>query len=160
MTGRADFWTSGEWNAVCFECGRKRKASTLKKNWQGYYVCKEHWEPRQPQDFVRSVPDVITPPWAQPPADTFNFVCTLEGRTAVADVAVAQCAVADWVWNEYAGAVITPPTYCTFAVAGIARASCAIADWAGPEEFPPLVPYPALADLAVTNLSVVDLVFL
>lgn len=73
MTGRADFWAAGDWNAVCYECGRKRKASALKKNWQGYYVCKEHWEPRQPQDFVRPVPDVITPPWAQPPSGIFVF---------------------------------------------------------------------------------------
>ena len=62
MVGRADFFEEGGWNAVCFECGRKRKASQLKKHWQGYYVCPEHWEARQPQDFVRSVPDVQTPP--------------------------------------------------------------------------------------------------
>jgi len=94
MTGRADFWQSGEWNAVCYECGRKRKATSLKKNWQGYYVCREHWEPRQPQDFVRSVPDVITPPWAQPPSDDFTKICTLTGRQAVAGLSVAGCIVA------------------------------------------------------------------
>lgn len=66
MTGRADYLALGDWNAVCFECGRKRKASMLRKHWQGYYVCSEHWEPRQPQDFVRNVPDVMTVPWAQP----------------------------------------------------------------------------------------------
>lgn len=80
MTGRADYLELGDWNAVCYQCGRKRKASTLKKHWQGYYVCPEHWEARQPQDFVRSVPDIQTPPWAQPmPQDTFaisDFICT------------------------------------------------------------------------------------
>lgn len=70
--GRADFFSMGDYNAVCYECGRKRKASTLKKHWQGYYVCEQHWEPRQLQDFVRNIPDVITPPWAQPmPAPVF-----------------------------------------------------------------------------------------
>lgn len=70
--GRADFFAMGDWNAVCYECGRKRKGTTLKKHWQGYYVCEQHWEPRQPQDFVRNIPDVITPPWAQPmPGDSF-----------------------------------------------------------------------------------------
>lgn len=74
MAGRADYLELGSWNAVCFQCGRKRKASQLKKHWQGYYVCPEHWEPRHAQDFVRSVPDHQTPPWAQPmPGDTFNF---------------------------------------------------------------------------------------
>jgi len=73
-SGRADYLDLGNWNAVCYQCGRKRKASTLSRNWQGFYVCKEHNEPRQPQDFVRSVPDVITPPWAQPmPEDHFTF---------------------------------------------------------------------------------------
>lgn len=96
MTNRADYLALGDWNTVCFECGRKRKASTLKKHWQGYYVCPEHWEPRQPQDFVRSVPDVQTPPWTQPmPADTFRYVCTIEGQTSYADVATADCAIAD-----------------------------------------------------------------
>lgn len=72
MTGRADFFEDGGWNCVCYQCGRKRKASMMKRHWQGYWVCPEHWEPRQPQDFVRSVPDVQTPPWAQPmPADIF-----------------------------------------------------------------------------------------
>jgi hypothetical protein len=74
MTGRADYYEFGGYNAVCYECGRKRKASTLKKTWQGYFVCPEHWEPRQPQDFVRVIPDIITPPWAQPmPQDHFRF---------------------------------------------------------------------------------------
>lgn len=72
--GRADYWAPGDWNAQCYECGRKRKASMLKKHWQGYYVCPEHWEPRQPQDFARGVPDNQTPPWVQPmPGDLFDF---------------------------------------------------------------------------------------
>ena len=94
MVGRADFFEEGGWNAVCFECGRKRKASQLKKHWQGYYVCPEHWEARQPQDFVRSVPDVQTPPWAQPmPADTFVYRCDFNGMTGWAGYAVAGCAI-------------------------------------------------------------------
>jgi len=92
MTGRADFWQSGDFNAVCFECGRKRKGSTLKKNWQGYYVCAEHWEPRQLQDFVRSIPDIITPPWTQPASDTFRAICSLEGRQGIAGLGLAGCA--------------------------------------------------------------------
>ena len=94
MTGRADWLDLGNWNAVCYECGRKRKASTLMRNWQGYYVCPEHWEPRQPQDFVRSVPDVQTPPWAQPmPADVFLNACTPNGSSAIPGDAVPGCAI-------------------------------------------------------------------
>ena len=86
MTGRADYLELGDWNAVCYQCGRKRKASTLVQNWQGFYVCPVHNEPRQPQDFVRSVPDNQTPPWVQPmPADTFAitaFFCTEDSDTS------------------------------------------------------------------------------
>lgn len=64
--GRADFLKLGDWNACCAECGRKRKAGSLQMSWKGYWVCPEHWEPRQPQDFVRGVPDVQAPPWTQP----------------------------------------------------------------------------------------------
>jgi len=64
--GRADYLALGDWNVQCFECGKKRKASQTVKNWQGYYVCPEHNEPRQLQDFARAVPDNQTPPWTQP----------------------------------------------------------------------------------------------
>jgi hypothetical protein len=96
--GRADYLDLGDWNAVCYECGRKRKASTMLKHWQGYYVCPEHWEARQPQDFVRGIPDVQTPPWTQPmPADQFNLVCSFCDQTAIAGIGVAGCAVAGYV---------------------------------------------------------------
>lgn len=66
-----DRFVLGDYNAVCFECGRKKKASQLKKHWRGYYVCAEHWEPRQPQDFVGKVPTEEPVPWSQPPQDVF-----------------------------------------------------------------------------------------
>jgi len=82
--GRADHLDLGDWNAVCYQCGRKRKASMLKKHWQGYYVCPEHWEARQPQDFARGIAEKPTPPWVQPmPADAFADFCTPNGSSAV-----------------------------------------------------------------------------
>lgn len=70
--GDADFLALGDYNAVCFECGRKRKASTMKVHWQGHKVCPEHWEPRHPQDFARAPGPESLPAWTQPmPADEF-----------------------------------------------------------------------------------------
>jgi hypothetical protein len=44
----------------------------LRKHWKGYYTCSSCWEPRHPQDFVRSAPIEQPVPWSQPPvADTF-----------------------------------------------------------------------------------------
>ena len=93
MTGRADYFAPGDWNAVCYDCGRKRKASEMVRHWQGHWVCKEHWEPRHPQDFVRAVPDQQTPPWVQPmPADKFTATCDSNGLSAVPGWAEPGCA--------------------------------------------------------------------
>ena len=69
--GNADFLSLGDYNAVCFECGRKKKASSLTKNWKGYFVCPEHNEPRQPQDFAGKAPQEEQVPWSQPPSNEF-----------------------------------------------------------------------------------------
>lgn len=92
IKGKADYYAPGDWNAVCYECGRKFKASQLLRHWQGYYVCRKHWEPRHPQDFVTNVPDQQTPPWSQKmPQDQFVTVCSLTGRSGIADYAIADC---------------------------------------------------------------------
>lgn len=64
--GRADYLELGTYNAVCSMCGRKAKANQLERNWQGLYRHPYCNEPRQPQDFVRNVPDIMTIPWGQP----------------------------------------------------------------------------------------------
>ncbi len=53
----ASYYKPGDNNAVCDRCGWTFKASTLKKTWDGLWVCARDWEPRHPQDFVRSVKD-------------------------------------------------------------------------------------------------------
>jgi hypothetical protein len=51
MAGRAyirgDFWR------VCDVCGFDYRASQTSKRWDGLIVCREDFEPRHPQDFVR-----------------------------------------------------------------------------------------------------------
>src|SRR5574337_146675 len=96
--GRADFYSPGTWNAYCSLCGRKAKASWLVRNWQGFYRCPEHNEPRQPQDFVHGVEDKMSVPWAQlneNGPNNFVQLCTPCGQQAIADSAVADCAVSD-----------------------------------------------------------------
>ena len=92
--GKADYLDLGDWNAVCYQCGRKFKASQLRKHWQGFWVCPAHWEARHPQDFVRGVVDNMTPPFAQPmPADIFTVFCTPNGMTSIAGFSVSGCVV-------------------------------------------------------------------
>lgn len=102
--GRSDFLDLGNWNVQCYRCGHKRKAGDMWRQWQGFWVCPEHWEPRQPQDFVRNVPDVQAPPWLQPwPDPTFVLFCTPNGRTAIAGVGVAGCMIAGFIDPAYTG---------------------------------------------------------
>lgn len=43
----------GDWNVICDVCGLKMKASEVRKRWDGMYVCKDDWEPRHQQDFIK-----------------------------------------------------------------------------------------------------------
>lgn len=91
--GQADYLELGQWNARCSMCSFKRKSGTLVKNWQGMWRCPIHNESRQPQDFVRAVPDIQTPPWTQPQAgDVFLPVCSPNGNSAIPGYATAGCA--------------------------------------------------------------------
>lgn len=100
--GKADFYQPGTWNVVCFQCGFKRKASDMRRYWQGYYVCPEHWEMRQPQDFVRAVPDVQTPPWQQNrPGYDFSYTCSPNGTSAVPGEAVPGCVAPGYLSPMY-----------------------------------------------------------
>lgn len=69
--GSADYFALGDWNIRCDACGRKLKGSQAKTMWNGLKVCPEHWEPRQPQDFVRSIQEHPTPPFVRKPPDLF-----------------------------------------------------------------------------------------
>ena len=65
-------YDKGDWIADCDVCGRKYKASILQKRWDGLMCCPDDWEIRQPQDFVRGVPDTQVAPWTRPePQDQF-----------------------------------------------------------------------------------------
>jgi len=64
----------GDWVSICDRCGKKFHASQLKKDWQGLYLCKDDWETRQPQDFLRGVKDDPSVAWTRPEQpDTFIF---------------------------------------------------------------------------------------
>ena len=55
--GRANFYRSGDNNLIDDRSGFKIKASTSRKEWNGFLVRKESWEQRQPQDLLRGFPD-------------------------------------------------------------------------------------------------------
>lgn len=75
MSGR-DYYKSGDWNFHCDVCGLKRKSSESRQRWDGAITCRECWEPRHPQDFIRSVKDDQSVEFSRPE----NFIL-LENRT-------------------------------------------------------------------------------
>lgn len=93
--GRSDRLELGDWNVACSMCGRKRKSSEMVRNWQGLWRCPEHNEPRQPQDFVRAVPDVQAVPFSQPETDIDIAICSFNGMSAIPDYALPDCSLPD-----------------------------------------------------------------
>lgn len=70
--GPKDFFRLGDWNARCDQCYQKIKASEARLRWDNMWVCWRCWEIRNPQDFVKGVPDKTAPPWTRPtPPPTF-----------------------------------------------------------------------------------------
>jgi hypothetical protein len=61
-----NYFKSGEWNAICDSCGRKFKASQLKRRWDGFMVCEEDYEARHIADFIRAPKGERPIPWSRP----------------------------------------------------------------------------------------------
>jgi hypothetical protein len=62
--GQADYFLEGAWNFYCQECGKKLKSTQGLKRWDGFWVGPECYEIRNPQDFVRGIPDNPSVPWS------------------------------------------------------------------------------------------------
>lgn len=79
-----NYYKKGDHNAICYVCGFEYKSCDMKLRWDGVYVCKEDWEPRQPQDFVRAPAGEQAPVWTQPePPDTFVNSSVLKGNIVI-----------------------------------------------------------------------------
>jgi hypothetical protein len=84
-----------DWAAICDRCGFRFHSYKLKKEWDGLMVCKNCWEPRHPQDFVRVPVEEVVPPWTRPEqTDTFTAVCYLPDSSGYAGLAHAGCMIA------------------------------------------------------------------
>lgn len=55
--GRADYYAPGQHNKICDRTGKKIKSNWSRKEWNNSIVRRQSWEPRQPQDLLRSRPD-------------------------------------------------------------------------------------------------------
>lgn len=67
------WYLPGGYNFICQRTGYKTKSNDLRKEWNGLVVRSGSWEPRHPQDMLRSFPDhqAVDEPNPEPPEDTF-----------------------------------------------------------------------------------------
>ena len=91
-------WQSNNHWVVCDVCGLEYRVEDMRLRWDGAAVCKEDYEPRHPQEFIKGIRDDTSPVGdiINPEADdAFNSVifCPL-GPGATAGEAIAGCAVA------------------------------------------------------------------
>lgn len=107
MSGPSDRAVLGDNNAICQICGRKYKASQLRKRWDGFLACKDDWHPRQPQDFVRGVKEnQLAPIISAETADTFVPYCDLQSSSSVSGTSTPGC----WVVGKPAPYDLIPPS--------------------------------------------------
>ncbi len=79
----------GTWNCLCDVCGVRYKSDELKKRWDGYMVCPEDWEVRQPLDYIKAGRPQHPIPWSRPePADVFVEVTYAATTVGVQDTTV------------------------------------------------------------------------
>lgn len=91
---KKNYFISGEFNLLCDVCSKKIKAHESRHRWDGLIVCKDDWEMRHPQDFVKAKTDKITIPFQRPNFNPDYYVCTLENTVCIAAIGIAGCAVA------------------------------------------------------------------
>lgn len=119
-------YSPGKWLAICDVCGFRFYNDQLRKDWRNLMVCEHDWESRHPQDLIRVPRENIAVAWARPESvDQFIpvvYICTTEGRRAIAGIGVAGCAIA----GSYSGVIAVCTTTGRTGIVGLAVAGCAI----------------------------------
>lgn len=94
----------GQWNAICDRCGFKFKSDELQKDWQGLMVCKDDFETRHPQTYIKVTTEKAFPEWTRPrPEDIFlGSSCFIWDRSGYAGLGSAGCMVVGNTQFDYA----------------------------------------------------------
>jgi hypothetical protein len=96
--GDRDYLKLGDWNCLCDICGFKFKGSELRPRWDGFMCCKDDWEPRPKQEFIRGIKEKQSTPFSRPDPT--------EGRNGSYAGAIPGYALAGEVVPGY---VVLPP---------------------------------------------------
>ena len=80
---------SGKWLVICDVCGFRKKSDEVLKRWDGLIVCKEDYETRHPQDFIRAIKEDTSVPFTRPePTDTFVTVDVVASTVGVQETTI------------------------------------------------------------------------
>ena len=79
------YYKLNDWNALCDRCQKKYKASQLRLEWTGFRVCDDCWEPRHPQELLRTRKEDESVPWTRPDSNANTNVTTVDGETLISD---------------------------------------------------------------------------
>ena len=87
----------GNWKVTCHVCGMWYSSGEIKERWDGLLCCPKDWETRHPQTLIKISSEVSVPDFVSKDSspDTFIFICGIDGVSAYADMATADCAKAD-----------------------------------------------------------------
>jgi len=88
---------SGDWLIRCDTCGFIVLASQTRKQWDGAIVCHPCFDPRHPQEILRTTKDRIVPPFIRPEEEGVFPPDTGCSRSARCGFAIADCAVASTI---------------------------------------------------------------
>ena len=115
----ANYYKHGDYNVICDRCGGKYKRSQVKEEWNGLLTClRGCWEPRHPQDFVKSKADRQSVPNPRPDKSSVLGTTTLssgasEGATTITLTSVSNVSKYDSIGITMNDGVI----FWTFATA-------------------------------------------
>ena len=101
---KKNYYISGDHNITCDVCSKKIKMSEAKLRWDGFLVCKDDYEMRHPQDFVRARQDKISVSITRPiPTLVFTNItyidtgntnyCTETGSQAIPSLGIPGCMI-------------------------------------------------------------------
>jgi hypothetical protein len=90
---------SGQHLFECQRCGFVFHSQEKLLEWTGTIVCRSCYEEKHPLEGPIKFPKEKKPPKHLSPSVVSYPVCTVDGSSATADVAIAGCAIADRRWT-------------------------------------------------------------
>jgi hypothetical protein len=99
-------YVPGDYYMICDRTGFKVRSNKMRQEWTGRMIRDKSWEARQPQDFVRGVPDPQAVPIPRPrqanvflgPLETTVLTSAAAGSSVLFLTSTIRMSVGDTLW--------------------------------------------------------------